>query len=81
MAGRILNSKARDDIANCLVIVVQGATTRQALINLWRIAKIAFGPEDTVRLPVVTGACHDRNTELGFTPTLKPEQKGGKPDA
>lgn len=80
MAGRILNSKARDDIADCLVIAIQQAATRQALINLWRVAKIALGPDDKVRLPVVTAACQDRNSELGFTPQLK-TQKGGKPDA
>lgn len=79
MAGRILNAKLRDDIASCFIAAIEEATTRRGLINIWRAAKLTLGPEDK-RLEVITGACQDRNSELGFTPKLK-TLKGGKPDA
>lgn len=79
MAGRILNASLRDDIAGCFITAIEEATTRRGLIAVWRAAKLTLGGEDK-RLEVITAACQDRNSELGFTPQLK-TLKGGKSDA
>lgn len=77
MAGRILNAAIRDDIATCLLVAVEEASSRRGLINLWRAAKLTLGPDDK-RLEVITGACQDRVSELGerYFKSLK----GGKDD-
>lgn len=79
MPGNILNSANREKILVGLLYLIETAQTRQVLIAIWRIGKLALH-EDSTRMETLTNALQYQNAELGFTPTLRP-MKGGKPDA
>lgn len=79
MAGKIINSADREKLLITLLAIVEDGTTRRVLINAWRVGKLCFSGDDR-RLEVLTNACAYRNSELGFTPSLK-SVKGGKQDA
>lgn len=64
MAGRILNSKDRGDLADYLIAAAGQAVYIGQLRILYKCAVIAIGKTDKVHFPIIEAALTDRADKL-----------------
>ena len=64
MAGRILNSKAREELADYIISAAGFAVYVGQLRILYKCAVIAIGKDDNVHFPIVAAALTDRAEKL-----------------